>query len=114
MRIHLIENEVVINTIEAESVEYAQSLYPDLVCAAGKASIGYTYKGGKFAKPTVTKEAQRQELRDQIAQIERDSGCVRSVRELLLKQGDSQDVARQKLKVIDDTISQLRDQLWAI
>lgn len=47
MRAHVIENGVVVNTIEVESLDFM----PGLVDAENEGSIGDTYENGQFIKP---------------------------------------------------------------
>lgn len=79
MRAHIIENGMVVNTIEVESLEFL----PNLVPAVGYEGIGWTYDGTTFTAPAPapvpepapapTKEqllAQLQNLQAQIQALE--------------------------------------------
>lgn len=51
-RIHLIENGVVVNTIEDESVEHVQSVWPSLtVVASEQGGPGWTWNGAALTPP---------------------------------------------------------------
>lgn len=52
MKIHIIENNIVTNTIEAESVGFAQELFPQATCVKGSTGgIGWNYLNGIFSPP---------------------------------------------------------------
>ena len=52
MKVLIIDNGIVTNSIECESVEKAQSLFPSSVCLTDPtASIGWTYSNGQFTPP---------------------------------------------------------------
>jgi hypothetical protein len=53
MRAHVIENGVVVNTIEVESMDFM----PGLVDAENGGSIGDTYANGQFIKPPAPEPA---------------------------------------------------------
>lgn len=53
MRIHLVEGGTVVNTIEAESVESAQALFPAAICIeATGGGIGWAFDGTNVTAPT--------------------------------------------------------------
>jgi|GEM_PF-4371741 len=115
MKVHILESSVVINTIEVESVEYARHLLPGFTCMVdSNATIGFTHDGEKLIKPKASNQEKRKILADEIAAIEREDGCNRKVRELLLKLNDSNDSSYKKLKEIDMKIGQLRTRLQEI
>lgn len=58
MRAHQIENGVVINTIEVESLD----ILPDLISAENGGSIGDIYDGESFSSPVKTIEERKSEL----------------------------------------------------
>ena len=60
MRAHVIENGVVVNTIEVESLD----VLPDLV-EATEGGIGWTYDGENFTKPTDSSIEQAKSVREQ-------------------------------------------------
>lgn len=60
MRAHIIENGVVVNTIEVESLD----VLPDLV-EATEGGIGWTYDGENFTKPTDSSIEQAKSVREQ-------------------------------------------------
>jgi hypothetical protein len=64
MRAHLIENGVVVNTIEVESLDFI----PGLVDGENGGTIGDLYEDGKFKKPPIDLEALAESIR-----AERDS-----------------------------------------
>lgn len=49
MRAHIIENGVIANTIEVESLDFM----PGLVAAVGEEGIGWGFDGGSFSEPVV-------------------------------------------------------------
>lgn len=54
MRVHLIANSEVINTIAIESIELAQQLFPDHVCVeANEGGPGWKYENGQLTPPPV-------------------------------------------------------------
>ncbi|PXX41657.1 hypothetical protein [Undibacterium pigrum] len=115
MKVHIVENGLVINMIEVESVERARYLFPNLICIVdSKATIGFVYDGEKLTEPKTSKEDQRKLLSDEIISIEREDGCNRKIRELLLKLSDANDFPYKKLKEIDNKIAKLRTRLQEI
>lgn len=51
MKIALIENGIVANIIEAETLEEAQSIFPNAVELQSPGGIGSTYSAGVFSEP---------------------------------------------------------------
>jgi hypothetical protein len=69
MRAHLIENGVVVNSIEVDSLDFM----PNLVDGENGGGIGDIYENGEFKKPPVDLEALAESIR-----AERDSKLVES------------------------------------
>ena len=76
MKAHVIENGVVVNTIEVDSLDFL----PNLV-EATEGGIGWTYSDGMFAAPVITVDAEEQARK------------IRAMRDSLLTQSDWTQVA---------------------
>lgn len=61
MRAHVIENGIVINTIEVESLDFL----PNLVDGENGGAIGDLYQSGQFIKPPVDTEKLAADIRSQ-------------------------------------------------
>lgn len=52
MRSHIIQNGIVVNTIEVDSLDMAQQLFPDNLCIeATEGGIGWKYENGQLTPP---------------------------------------------------------------
>jgi hypothetical protein len=118
MRIHFIENGVVVNTIEDESVEKVQAVFPDSQLFAFEGGgPGWLFQDGAIVPPPVppmTDEERKAAIQAEIDRLEDVSRMNRGVRELALV--TMSDLATRKAEMIkaanpDDprTVEQIRN-----
>lgn len=94
MRAHVIENGLVVNTIEVEALDFM----PHLVSAEDGGSIGDRYENGEFIKPEAPPEAAPQQ-------------CTRRQGRLALLQYELLDDVENAIAAIADPIEQRAAQI---